>query len=324
MQRPFELFDKDQELKMRLKRLPRLWFDPLQRYSRKQKVKGDGADGAVLGRRRDGRIERVRWADGNETRKLLLAEYEALRTASHTYLARLCWAGVQGMRLFVATTWIDGKDREEWPVPLPALLRRMECAARGVAALHEKGLVHGDLKPATILSAGDGALVIDFKFAAPAGKREETSYSPKFASPEQILEENVGPEADVYALGVTLYSLFIRDRFPTLLKPESSDEDEGKSEVLSPETMITAPMISAPVKREAGADRAEGAIVGAKVLFRSRFAGVMEGCADAGLIGPTLKVVQRACNLDPKKRYPNAGSLADAFHEIGGNNSSSR
>ena len=305
----FEKFDKDEELKRRLHGLPRLWFNPLRRYSRSQSISSDGMDGAFVARTQDGRVERVRYATQADTKALLLAEYDALLKASHEYLVKLCWAGLREQRLYVATSWIDVKKREDWPIPIRTLLGQMECAARGVAALHAKGLVHGDLKPETILWDGDRAVVADLKLAAPAGRRGHGSYSPKFAAPEQILAETVGPEADVYAVGVTLYTRFIRERFPTLLKTEEQAGGHGNTEVLSSVTSL-------PAASEAASDRGEGRIVGAKVVFRSRLSRVVEGSADANLISSVLTIVQRACELDPKKRYPDAGALADALREV--------
>jgi serine/threonine protein kinase len=131
---------------------------------------------------------------------------------------------------------VDVDVRKDWPIPIRTLLKQMECATLGVAALHAAGLVLGDLKPETIIWDGDRAIVTDLKLAAPAGRRKNASFSPKFAAPEQILEKSAGPQADVYALGVTLYSLFVRDRFPSLLKTQEKTVGNGNANELSATT----------------------------------------------------------------------------------------
>jgi serine/threonine protein kinase len=250
----------------------------------------------------------MRYAKG-PAKALLLAEYQALQKARHEYLVQLRWAGMHERKLYVATSWVDVDARKDWPIPIRTLLAQIECAAQGVAALHAAGLVHGDLKPETIIWDGDRAIVTDLKLAAPAGRRKNASFSPKFAAPEQILEKSVGPQADVYALGVTLYTLFVRDRFPSLLKAQETTTEQGKANELSATTAFDH-------LNEGRSHRSQDSVVGAKVLFRSRLSSVVEGVQDANLIGFVLAIVQRACELDPEKRYPDATALADAVRAL--------
>lgn len=92
-------------------------------------------------------------------------------------------------------------------------------AAEGVAAVHDVGIVHLDLKPHNLfLTELDGARsvkVLDFgiaKFMArPDGgrsEREVAAGTPLYMSPEQLARpELIGPPTDVWALGVVLYEL---------------------------------------------------------------------------------------------------------------------
>jgi predicted Ser/Thr protein kinase len=91
----------------------------------------------------------------------------------------------------------------------------VETLARAMHAAHLKGIVHRDLKPANILCTPDGTLKItDFGLA----KRLDQSLglsqtgqaigTPSYMSPEQAEgKKEVGPAADVYALGSILYEL---------------------------------------------------------------------------------------------------------------------
>ncbi len=81
---------------------------------------------------------------------------------------------------------------------------------------HERGLIHRDVKPKNIMIAPSGvakladlglARAIDDKDAALAEKGKAFG-TPYYISPEQIRGEvNVGPQADIYSLGATLYHM---------------------------------------------------------------------------------------------------------------------
>lgn len=85
--------------------------------------------------------------------------------------------------------------------------------ADGLAHAHALGIVHRDLKPANLLRAGDGRVKIaDFGIARVAEATRLTQVGTvlgtlRYLSPEQAEGRDVGPAADVYALGVVLEEL---------------------------------------------------------------------------------------------------------------------
>src|SRR5262249_36021516 len=101
-----------------------------------------------------------------------------------------------------------------WP-PLKAA-RLAEALARAVQAAHDKGIVHRDLKPENVLLDKDGQpKIADFGLAkrldAADGKTRTGAIlgTPSYMAPEQAggKGREVGPAADVYALGAILYRL---------------------------------------------------------------------------------------------------------------------
>jgi eukaryotic-like serine/threonine-protein kinase len=85
--------------------------------------------------------------------------------------------------------------------------------AEGLADAHAHGVVHRDLKPANLLRATDGVVKIaDFGVARAAEETRLTEIGTvlgtlRYLAPEQAGGRDVGPPADVYALGIVLDEL---------------------------------------------------------------------------------------------------------------------
>jgi serine/threonine protein kinase len=82
-----------------------------------------------------------------------------------------------------------------------------------LAYAHAQGVVHRDLKPANLLRASDGTVKIaDFGIARAVEETHLTEVGTvlgtlHYLAPEQAEGRRVGPEADVYSLGVVLDEL---------------------------------------------------------------------------------------------------------------------
>lgn len=117
------------------------------------------------------------------------------------------------------------------PQPLPVVLWWVRQCAQGLAALHNAGWVHGDIKPANILVDSRGHVtVIDLGLAQRVGTQNSAQFSgtPDYSAPERLACQSPWqPSSDIYSLGVVLERLL-----PTLSKIPAS-LNQWKSRALS-------------------------------------------------------------------------------------------
>jgi WD40 repeat protein len=149
-----------------------------------------------------------------------LAEAEAVARLKHPNIIQIHHIGEADGLPYFELEYVEGGsldkrlDGTPWPARRAAGL--VEALARGVAEAHRQGIVHRDLKPGNVLMAADGTpKIADFGLAkvldTDAGLTATDSIlgSPSYMAPEQAegKARQVGPLADVYALGAILYVL---------------------------------------------------------------------------------------------------------------------
>ncbi|MFJ1742745.1 serine/threonine-protein kinase [Streptomyces microflavus] len=152
-----------------------------------------------------------------EFRARFRREIEAARRVGGRYTAPVLDADADADHPWVATGYVPGPSleqavREHGPLPADSVRALAEGLLRALRGIHAAGIVHRDLKPSNVLLTVDGPRVIDFGIARALQVSVESLLtstgmvigSPGFMAPEQILGEETGAGADVFALGCVL------------------------------------------------------------------------------------------------------------------------
>lgn len=153
-------------------------------------------------------------------------EAETIAQLQHPGIVQIYEIGEHDGHSFLALEYVAGGslaaqlDDKPWPADRAAEL--VETLARTMQAAHEGGIIHRDLKPENVLlcagqNATDASLALkitDFGLAkrlqSPAGQTRtgDIMGTPSYMAPEQAAgKKDIGPAADIYALGAILYRL---------------------------------------------------------------------------------------------------------------------
>jgi predicted Ser/Thr protein kinase len=259
---------------------------------------GRGGMGAVYrAHRADGQFEQqvaIKIIDtplvSNFFRERFRAERQMLAGLAHPYIARLLDGGVtEADELYLVMEYIDGESISDFcqqsASSIDDRLRLFIKVCEAVQYAHRNLIVHRDLKPENILVTHDSTpRLLDFgtaKIVQPfsidvAGNATHTNlrtFTPRYASPEQVLDQPISTASDIYSLGVLLY-LLLTGQPPYELASFSTEE---LLRVICNEQPRRPSATSAPF-----------------------------GKIDADLDSIVLKALRK----DPKERYSTAESLA--------------
>ena len=191
--------------------------DPIyaQRYRHLKRLPPGRADAAYRAQDDTGRpllISVVRPVDPGA----FLRTVGLVSSARHLDLAPVVDAGQDGAECFVVYGDPGGADAQalagRGPLPVATAAMVGAEAAAGLAALHERGVVHGDVGPATVHQGTDGA--VKLTGAGLAGGYPPPDLAPgsppdvaRYMSPEEVSGRAALPASDVYRLGLVMYLL---------------------------------------------------------------------------------------------------------------------
>lgn len=150
-------------------------------------------------------------------------EYEAMIRLNHPNIVRVFGYGVWEAHPWLAMELIEGTPIQAYakrcgrpgsPERTREVIRVAHDLALALDHVHQRGLIHRDLKSANVLVLPDGRVkLLDFGTAKVSDPVQEITRDGEFigtfayASPEQLLNESIDHRADLYSFGVLLYRL---------------------------------------------------------------------------------------------------------------------
>jgi eukaryotic-like serine/threonine-protein kinase len=170
------------------------------------------------------KVMRPQFATARGALRRFQQEAETLRRLRHPNIVDVLAEGtLADGRPFIAMEWLEGRDlaaelAARGPLTAREALEVLEQVGAALAAAHEAGVVHRDLKAqnVVVLAGGSQVKLVDFgvaKLLAPedAGTGATSTGlvlgTPLSMAPEQVRGETPDARTDVYALGVLLYQL---------------------------------------------------------------------------------------------------------------------
>ena len=174
------------------------------------KDKSDGSDVALKV------LKQELVADERQTERFV-QEARLLMKLANPHLVKGLRIAKEGETIFFAMERLPGKCLQDFLADDGRMeevdaLQVVVDVASALMALHEKGLVHRDVKPGNVLWSEDrGAVLIDLGFALQensAASSDMTAGTVHYIAPEQARGDGkLDVRADIYALGATLYHL---------------------------------------------------------------------------------------------------------------------
>jgi serine/threonine protein kinase len=133
----------------------------------------------------------------------IVAIYDAVVEPDHSYL----------VMEYVRGTTLESHTELDKLLPLNKVVEIIFKCVRALEYAYQHGVIHRDIKPGNILLSESGETKVgDFGAAFMQRPSYETTQitavgSPAYMSPEQIRQETLDQQTDIYSLGVTMYRL---------------------------------------------------------------------------------------------------------------------
>jgi tRNA A-37 threonylcarbamoyl transferase component Bud32 len=186
----------------------------------------------------------------------LHTEVRMARQVSHPNVCRVYDIDEVEGQTFLSMEYVDGED-------LASVLRRfgrfsqeraLEIARQmcaGLAAAHERGVVHRDFKPANVMLDSAGKVrIADFGLAGLAGESLRAG-TPTYMAPEQLAGGEVTARSDIYAVGLVLYEIFTGQRALDARNLAELIRRREQAEIVPPSSLVRdlAPEIDDAIMR---------------------------------------------------------------------------
>jgi serine/threonine protein kinase len=153
---------------------------------------------------------------GRRYRKLFVTEASLAGKLSHPHIAAIYDAVAGEEASYIVMEYVDGSTLEQYTrhdslLPVQRIVEIVYKCAKALEYASNQGVIHRDIKPANILLAGETDIKVS-DFGAALTQAAETTQvsgigSPAYMSPEQVKEQQLSYQTDIFSLGVLMYQL---------------------------------------------------------------------------------------------------------------------
>ena len=149
-------------------------------------------------------------------RKMLLTEASLVGKLSHPHIVKVYDAMLEGKVNYMVMEYVQGETLAHYAevarlLPFSRIAEIIYKCCKALEYAQQQGVIHRDIKPANILLCGHSDIKISDFGAAMVISQQTTQVigvgSPAYMSPEQVDEQELTHQTDIYSLGVTLFQL---------------------------------------------------------------------------------------------------------------------
>jgi serine/threonine protein kinase len=153
---------------------------------------------------------------GKRYRKLFITEASLAGKLSHPHIVGIYDAVADDEASYIVMEYVDGTTLEQYArhdtlLPVQRIVEITYKCARALEYASNQGVIHRDIKPANILIAGGSDIKISDFGAALTQSADTTQVSgigsPAYMSPEQVKEQHLTHQTDMFSLGVVMYQM---------------------------------------------------------------------------------------------------------------------
>ncbi len=173
---------------------------------------------------------------GARYRKMFFNEAHTAGMLRHPNILEIFDAGMDGEQCYIVMELVEGADtlkrycKADNLLPIDEVVKIIFKCAKALDYAHRQGIMHRDIKPTNILLTREGDVKIgDFSIAHLISSDTTNTLpmgfvgSPRYMSPEQVQEDSISHQTDLFSLGIVMYEMltgkhpFISDSFSRLI-----------------------------------------------------------------------------------------------------------
>ena len=153
---------------------------------------------------------------GRRFRKLFLTEASLAGKLQHPHIVAIFDAEADDSGSYIVMEYVEGGTLERYCLvdnllSIPRIVEIVFKCSKALDFAHRHGIIHRDIKPANIL-IGEGSDIKISDFGAALSLASESTQvsgvgSPAYMSPEQVRDQQLNHQTDIFSLGVVMYQL---------------------------------------------------------------------------------------------------------------------